>query len=90
MHCPAAQVQKARSEDYIANRTAQFNEFKKAATVTARMQVLKPLLLAHTIFTSTFPPWWRGYVHDRVAFAAKSREIVLRHAALSWIEPVLN
>lgn len=32
------QVQKARSEDYIANRTAQFNEFKKAATVTARMQ----------------------------------------------------
>ena len=31
-------TQKQRSEEYIANRTAQFNDFKKAAMVTQRMQ----------------------------------------------------
>lgn len=31
-------TQKIRTTEYIENRTAQFNEFKKAAMVTARMQ----------------------------------------------------
>mmetsp|Transcript_19278 Transcript_19278/g.63791 ORF Transcript_19278/g.63791 Transcript_19278/m.63791 type:complete len:84 (-) Transcript_19278:539-790(-) len=31
-------TQRKRTEEYLANRTAQFNEFKKAAMVTSDMQ----------------------------------------------------